>query len=207
MGKAILPACRVCKGAPETINHILSSCVPLQWTLYKERHDRVLYQIVRMLAAKFDIVLPSDLQWGLAGWKGVGVLEGKNLKFVIDISVPTDQQLSATRPYLIVYSWRTKCIFILEVACAWEPLVIVREKEKRAKYQEFARDLAMQHRGWKVSIYPMVVGYLASLAGFRDEFWETHLLTKWEISFLARNCQFESQCSAVRIIQRHLSID
>ena len=30
MGTAILPACRVCKGAPETIGHILSSCAPLQ---------------------------------------------------------------------------------------------------------------------------------------------------------------------------------
>ena len=192
MGKAISPACRVCKGSSETIGHILSSCAPLQWTLYKERHNKVLYQIVRMLTAKFDIVLPNDLQWGLAGWKGVGVLEGKDMKLVIDVSIPMDRQLSATRPDLIVYSWRTKCIFILEVACAWEPLIIVREKEKRAKYQDLARDLATQHRGWKVSVHPLVVGDLASLAGFRDEFWATHLLTKREISFLAWNCQFES---------------
>ena len=94
-----------------------------------------------MLAAKFDIALPSDLQWGPAGCKGVGVLEGKDLKLVVDVSVPTDRQLSATRLDLIVYSWRTKCISILEVVCAWEPLVIVREKQKRAKYQECARIL------------------------------------------------------------------
>ena len=125
----------------------------------------------------------------------------------VNVSVPTGRQLSATRPDLIVYSWRTKCIFILEVACAWEPLIIVREKEKRVKYSEFARDLATQHRGWKVSVHPLVVGDFASLAGFRDEFWATHLLTKREISFLARNCQFESLCSAVRIIRRRLSIE
>ena len=107
MGKAISPACRVCKGASETIGHILSSCAPLQWTLYKERHDKVLYQIVRMLAGKFGIVLPNDLQWGPAGWKGVGVLEGKDVKLAIDVCVPTDRQRSATRPDLIVYSWRT----------------------------------------------------------------------------------------------------
>ena len=36
MGKAVSPACCVCKGAPETTGHILSSCAPLQRTLYKE---------------------------------------------------------------------------------------------------------------------------------------------------------------------------
>ena len=87
MGKAISPVCRVCKGRPETIGHILSSCAPLQWTMYKERHDKVLFQIVRMLAVKFGIVLPNDMKWGLAGWKGVGVLVGKDVKLVIDVSV------------------------------------------------------------------------------------------------------------------------
>ena len=120
-----------------------------------------------MLAVKYGIVLPDNLKWGPVGWKRVRVLNGRYLKLVIDVSVPTDRQLSATRPDLIVYLWRTKRIAILEVACAWELLVIVREKEKREKYQEFARDLATQHQGWKVSVYPLVVGDLASLAGFR----------------------------------------
>ena len=57
----------------------------------------------------------------------MGDLEGKDLKLVIDISIPTDRQLSATRRDVLMYSWRTKCMSILEVACAWEPLVIVRE--------------------------------------------------------------------------------
>ena len=147
MGKVVSPVCRVCKGSVETIGHLLSSCVPLQWTLYKERHDRVLYQVVRMLAVKYGIVLPDDLKWGPVRWKGVGVLNGRDLKLVINVSVPTDKQLSAKKPDLIVYSQRTKHIAILEVACAWYPLVIVREKEKREKYQEFARDLATQHQG------------------------------------------------------------
>ena len=131
MGKAVSPVCRVCRRAPETIGHILSCCPPLQWTMDKERHDKVLYQVVRTLAGKFGIVLPSDLQWGPARWKGVCVLEGKDVKLVIDVSVPTDRQLSATRPDLVVYSWRTKHIFILEVACAWEPLVHARQGERK----------------------------------------------------------------------------
>ena len=138
----------------------------------------------------------------------MGVLEGKDMKLVIDISIPTDRQLSATRSDIIMYSWRTKCIFILEVACAWEPLIIEGEGEgEEGKISGISKDLATQHRNWKVSVHPLVVGDLTSLAVFRDEFWATHLLTKREISFLAQNCQFESLCSAVRIIRRHFSID
>ena len=121
----------------------------------------------------------------------MGVLNGRDLKLVIDVNVPTDKQLSVTRLDLLVYSWRTKHIPILKVACAWEPLVMLREKEKREKYQEFARDMATQHQGWKVSVHPLVVGDLASLASFREELGNTHLLTKREISFLAWNCQFD----------------
>ena len=52
---------------------------------------------------------------------------------------------------------------------------------------------------------PLVFGDLTSLAGFREEVGNTHLLTKREISFLAWDCQFEALRSAVRIIRRHLS--
>ena len=42
-------SCRVCHSAPETVGHVLSCCEPLSWTLYKQCHDRVLYQMVLML--------------------------------------------------------------------------------------------------------------------------------------------------------------
>ena len=36
--------CRVCREEEETIGHILSACGTHCWSLYKERHDRVVYQ-------------------------------------------------------------------------------------------------------------------------------------------------------------------
>jgi hypothetical protein len=45
------------------------------WTLYKERHDKVLYQVILAVIRKFEIKLPESVRWGIAGWKGVGVLE------------------------------------------------------------------------------------------------------------------------------------
>ena len=204
MKKPISPLCRGCHGREETIGHLLSNCPLLNWTLYKERHDRVLYKLVLALCRRHTIRVPERLKWRGDGWSGVAILEGENLKLCIDISIPTDRQMKERRPDLIVFDKSEKRISIFDVACAWEPLLIEREKEKRGKYQELARDLATQWAGWKTSVVPIVVGDLGSLAGFRKELKGTGLLSSREVSFLARNCQFEVLCSAVRIIRRQL---
>jgi hypothetical protein len=85
------------------------------------RHDKVLYQVVLVLTRKFKIKLPESLRWGIAGWKGVGVLETKDVKgfkLVLDVSTPTDCQVDNTRPDLQVsqYLKRSKRLAILEVA-------------------------------------------------------------------------------------------
>ena len=203
--KNISTSCRVCGSAVETLGHLLSRCHPYDWTLYKQRHDRVLYQVLLALCRKFKITIPDSMKWGASGWSGVGVLESSEVKMLLDVSTPTDRMITERRPDLVVFLYATRCAYILEVACAWDPLVVEREKEKRLKYAEYAADLATQWRGWRTSVHPLVVGDLASLGSFREELNKTHLFSKRDISFLARNCQFEALCSAVRIIRRHLS--
>ena len=51
---------------------------------------------------------------------------------------------------------------IYEIACAWEPLIEDRQREKGGKYLELAADLATQWPGWKVQTTPLVVGDLGS---------------------------------------------
>ncbi len=46
---------------------------------------------------------------------------------------------------------RERKITVCDVTCAWEPLVLEREQEKRRKYRELAADLAGQWRGYKCS--------------------------------------------------------
>ena len=65
LGKKGPTSCRCCRQETEKLGHLLSKCEPLFWTLYKERHDRVVYQILLALTRKYEMTLPSGLQWGV----------------------------------------------------------------------------------------------------------------------------------------------
>lgn len=197
--------CRLCNKASETLGHLLSSCGKMAWTLYKARHDRVLYQVVLALAKKHCLSLPNNMLWTVNGWHGVGVVENTEWKLSIDISNPTIQAMTERRPDLLVFDKSQRQITIIEIACAWDPLVSERETEKRNKYQAFARDLATQNPGWKVSVSPWVFGDLGLIVGLRKEIQDTGLLEGKELENLIRNCQREVLCSAVRIIRSSLA--
>ncbi len=198
--------CRKCQKAPETLGHILSCCEKSQWTLLKERHDRVLFRVVQELAVFYGIVLPTWMTWGHSGWTGVGVLEGKGVKLVIDVSVPTDGLLTERRPDLIVYLKPTRQVIIFEVACAWDPLIVERENEKRVKYLPLAAELASQRPGYKVEVRPLVIGDLGTMASLRRELMDSKILDPGGVTKLVKAIQFESLISAVRIIRQQLSV-
>ena len=58
------PSCR--KGVV-TIGHVLSSCECHRWTLLKERHDRVVYQLMMGLAKRLNMTVTHSMTWSLAG--------------------------------------------------------------------------------------------------------------------------------------------
>ncbi len=51
----------------------------------------------------------------------------------VDQYIPTKGQIEARRPDLVIRMPGERKITILEVACAWEPLVKEREAQKKAK--------------------------------------------------------------------------
>lgn len=55
------------------------------------------------------------------------------------------------------------------MACAWEPLIQEREREKKNKYQELAADLAKQWPGFKISVTLVVLGDLGDWS--RAKWW------------------------------------
>ena len=122
----------------------------------------------------------------------------------VDLSLPTDRQLTSRRPDIVLFLKEDRCIVILECAVAWELLLEEREREKFYKYQELAADLATQHHGWRVVVVPIVIGSLGTLRSLRQNLNGLALFTQREVNRLAKELQFEVLCSAVRIIRRHL---
>ena len=98
----------MCQEEDETIGHIMSSCKSHLWSLYKDRHDRVVYQLLAALAAKLDVKVPDSIKWGANGWHGVATLHGTRAKLLVDLSVPTDRQLTKRRPDILLYLKKSK---------------------------------------------------------------------------------------------------
>ena len=197
--------CRLCGRGEETLGHLLAHCKNLSWTLYKRRHDRVLYQVVLCIAKLLELTIPKHLHWSVTGWAGVGVIENDQAKLTIDISKPTIETMSERRPDLIVELKSQKRILIVEIACAWDPLVPEREREKRAKYSALAKDLANQNPGHQVEVLTFVFGDLGSIGTLRAELSKSKLFSPTECTDLIRNCQREVLCAAVRIIRSTLA--
>jgi len=117
----------------------------------------MVYQLVLALAKNQSLKVPESCGWRAQGWHGVGVSDRDKMKWVVDISISTDRDITARRSDIIMYLKEHNQIVILEVAVAWEPLLEEQEKEKSNKYQEL-----------KVDVMAVVVGNLGVLRSFRS---------------------------------------
>jgi len=101
----------------ESIGHILSACQKQRWAAFKERHDTILGVVVEAIGGT------SGIKTATPAHKST-VNDGS---MWVDMTVPTDADIRARRPDLILH---IKKIWLLDVACMWEPLVKEREGEK-----------------------------------------------------------------------------
>ena len=94
---------------------VLSESEEYKWSLYKTHHDKILSEVVKAIGEKWDLSIPHD-----------GVTQATyntpNGTIMVDIMIPTDQKMTARRPDLIIRNKKVKGIWILDVACAWDPL-------------------------------------------------------------------------------------
>ena len=95
----------------------------------------------------------------------------------------------------------------MDVACCWDPMVDVREKEKWAKYQELAADVAKREPGYKVNVVPLVVGDLGVVHSLRAGLKRIGLLSDTEAGRLMAKMERECLCGTVRILRRHFAVD
>ncbi len=99
----------------------------------------------------------------------------KEITILVDQCIPTKERIKARRPDLVIRMIKEKTIIIMEVACAWEPIVKRREAQEKAKYGELAADLANQWPGYTIRNTPVVMGTLGLVTGARKALLGTRL--------------------------------
>jgi hypothetical protein len=199
-------ACRACGSWPtETLGHILSKCPVYEFHLIKERHDRVLFQLVRGIARATGLATPAVYQ-AQGGVAPDGVYESREAELAVDRAVPTDRQTKSRRPDIKLRLIKEKRILLMDVACAWDPLVKARENEKRLKYMELAADLGKQWPSYRVRSIPVVVGDLGIIHNLRKCLKEVGIWNAGEIQKLIDSMQRETLCGSVRLIRRHMEV-
>ena len=206
LGEDIDTKCRMCGENRETLGHILSAYPLYKFTLYKERHDRVLYQLARSVLLGLWEKLPESLS-RLGGICVSAVVGTPRHRMLIDMAIPTLRTVEHRRPDLVVYLQERKEVLLLKVACAWDPLIQDREKQKRGKYSELAADLAKQKPGYHISIIPVVFGDLGVVGVLKTHLARTKVLKAMEMEDFIARAQREVLCAATKIIKRHMAAD
>ena len=203
-----ITSCRACEGPRETIGHILSHCPNYHWTLFTERHNRVLYLLVKAVLTSLKLGIPESMR-GPGGVAVAGVTGGRGIKVLVDQLIPTSRTVIHRKPDLVVRMEEERRVVIFEVACAWDRGLKEREVEKRGKYQELAADLATQERTitYKVVVVPVVLGDLGTITGLKKNLKRAKLLTDEEMDRFMASAQREVLCAAIKITKRHFTTD
>ena len=88
-----------------------------------------------------------------------------------------------------------KTIYIVDVACAWKPLVEERGRKKTAKYQHLKAGLAQQYKEEKYTVFVHCLWHLSINTG---------LLSQTETDAFLATAQRELLVQNQRLIKRHL---
>lgn len=168
-----------------------------------------MYQIVRAIAVHNHLTLPDSLHWGGEQWTGQGTIGNSDpLLIQVDTLLATNSKMSERRPDIVIRDAVSKVTTIADVAVAWEPLVLEREMQKRAKYEKLARDMGRRKASThhRIVVRPLVVGALGSVASLPQELEEIGLLSKPAIETLIANCQMDVLYFGARLLRGHLAM-
>ena len=93
----------------------------------------------------------------------LSVFECENMKICEDSPVPTAAVVQERQPDLVQFLKDRNEIWIMDVMVRWDPLISERERENTAKYQDLAIDMGRRYQGWKVQVWPIVMGALRTV--------------------------------------------
>eukprot|EP00794_Sanderia_malayensis_P004132 gene4132-biopygen2593 len=129
------PRCRLCRQAPETVTHIISTCNRHHHSAYKLRHDQTLIPVLNELLDTMDMGKQvcrerSDPKPEYVGEKG---------RILRDVMVEPDRR--AYRPDMMVYDNEKRIITVVELTLPHDTHPEIARAEKLSKYRSLVADL------------------------------------------------------------------
>uniref|UniRef100_A0A3B3HW39 Reverse transcriptase domain-containing protein n=1 Tax=Oryzias latipes TaxID=8090 RepID=A0A3B3HW39_ORYLA len=157
------PRCRLCKEAPETIQHITAGCKMLAGKAYMERHNQVAGIIYRNVCAKYGLETPRS-KWETPP----KVVENERAKILWDFQIQTDRMVMANQPDIVVVDKEQRKAVVVDVAVPSDGNIRKKEHEKLEKYQGLREEL---EKAWKVkvTVVPVVIGALGAVTPKLEE--------------------------------------
>ncbi|XP_051916213.1 uncharacterized protein LOC127597287 isoform X2 [Hippocampus zosterae] len=189
------PRCRLCKEAPETIQHITAGCKMLAGKAYMERHNQVAGIVYRNICAEYGLETPRS-KWETPP----KVVENDRAKIMWDFQIQTDKMVMANQPDIVIIDKGQRKAVVVDVAVPSDGNIRKKEHEKLEKYQGLREEL---ERAWKVkvTVVPVVVGALGAVTPKLDEWFQQIPGTTSDISV-----QKSAVLGTARILRRTLKL-
>ena len=150
--------CRKCGAVGETIDHLLNCCPVLAKHAYIARHDHLVHLLHWAICAQHGV--PSSCRPAHHQLVHTVKLPGGG-SLLWEVSLPTDIQLSANRPDLVLRT--PDHTFLIDVAVPLEQNLSTKAEEKIAKYRPLCYEL---QRLWELPKLPEVVPVVFGVPGW-----------------------------------------
>ena len=125
--------------------------------------------------------------------------------FLWDVPIPKDRDRVAHHPDIFLQNKRNRRLYLIEMAVAWDSILVERRAKKLFKYDDLHADLRRQYPGYRLDTVPVVIGGLGTVAHqlVSDL---GHLLTAEKTESQIEGMQHSVLCSAVWTLRGHLSV-
>jgi len=150
----------MCRGALETIYHVLSVCPVLAASEYLKCHNSVVSLVRKNLCSHLGVVT-CDKQWLYVPESVIHVNEVKILR---DFDIHMNYHISAHHPDIGMVNYDSCSAVLIDVAVPADTNIISKESEKIEKYHDLCIELRRLWNLKSIKVIPIVIGCLGSFS-------------------------------------------
>ena len=160
--------CRRCRSSTETVNHVLSGCIPL-FNIYKRRHDEIVLNVINTLIKRNN--MKREFLSKIEETRGL-IIENEDFKIQSDVR--QGKEIRFNFPDIVFIKKKENEKYIIDVGIAGITMINETVNYKKNKYTELARS----EKKYKTFIIPLILGNMAISTSYSAS----------QFRFFARNC-------------------